>query len=128
MIGLPRLPPPIIGLVGVLALGVYATHRAAEPQFIVRVQTNAVTNNSTISWDLADLTDLYGFKVQIDGGSFVDVGIPTTQAPCCGGGITFTISVSLLGLSNGQHTLLIYAYNVIGTLSSNPVQIIVTKS
>lgn len=87
-----------------------------------------VTDASNISFDQADLTNIAGFNVYIDGASPVDIGIPASQAPLVGGGITFTFAVSLLSLTNGQHTLTIKGYNDAGTESASGTQLVVVKS
>ena len=88
---------------------------------------NIVNNSSTLSFDQTDMNDVYGFKVQIDGGSYVDFGIPEEQAPHASGGVTFTINVSSLSLTNGAHTLGFCAYNVDGTVSASCPTLNVTK-
>lgn len=136
MNGIPSRAFALRGLVAVLAI---AGLGLSDGQFIYRVPPgSAVTNSSTISFDQADLEDIAGFKVQVDGGSYVDLLVPGqgtsvgtgwAQAAGPGGtGITFTFPVSALSLSNGSHTLVIFAYNISGTLSATGSSLMVVKS
>lgn len=95
--------------------------------------SNVVTNASNLSFQHANLTDVAGYTVDIDGTSDVDIFVPGqagaagSQAVLGGGGITFTFPVSSLSLANGAHTLTICAYNTGGTLSASCPTIEVTK-
>jgi len=84
-----------------------------------------VTDGSIIEWDETSLDNIAGFYVNIDG-SDVDVGYPAYfgENPT-----TFAITVGIdITLSNGQHTLIIKAYDSSFATGSPSATLIVVKS